>query len=148
MPRLIIHDTLVHSLLNMAGGLDVFIEASASLRYQSLKEQKRAVKAFVEEVAVRIFVRARRVYLIAVESLHTAGTTLHTRCHQTLPPLERVCPARLGNVCINSFTPHTRAFGTSVLSFVLGGRNSLALANPRDRPSVFLNLLRLVEVKG
>ena len=57
----------------MARGLDVFIEeASASLRYQSLKEeQKRAVKAFVVEVAVRIFVRARRVHLIAVESLHT-----------------------------------------------------------------------------
>ena len=97
VPRLIIRDALVHSSLNMARGLDIFIEeASASLRYQSLKEeQKRAVKAFVVEVAVRIFVRARRVHLIAVESLHTAGTTLHTRCHQTLPPLERVWPARL-----------------------------------------------------
>ena len=71
VPRLIIRDTLVHSSLNMARGLDVLIEeASASLRCQSLKvEQKRAVKAFVEEIAVRIFVRARRVYLIAVESL-------------------------------------------------------------------------------
>ena len=80
----------------MAGGRDVLIEeASASLRYQSLKEeQKRAVKAFIEEIAVRIFVCARRVYLIAVQSLHTAGITVHARCHQTLPPLERVWPAR------------------------------------------------------
>ena len=63
VPRLIIRDTLVHPSLDMAGGLDVLIEeASASLRYQSLKEeQKRAVKAFVEEIAVRIFVRAPRV---------------------------------------------------------------------------------------
>ena len=47
----------------MAGGLDVLIEeVSASLRYQSLKEeQKRAVKAFVEEIAVRIVVRAPHV---------------------------------------------------------------------------------------
>ena len=46
VPRLIIRDTLVHPSLDMAGGLDVLIEeASASLRYQSLKEeQKRAVK--------------------------------------------------------------------------------------------------------
>ena len=65
----------------MAGGLDVLNEeASASLRYQSLKEeQKRAAKAFVEEMDVRIFVRVRRVYLIVVQSLHTAGT------NQTLP---------------------------------------------------------------
>ena len=71
VPRLIIRDTLVHSSLNMAGGLDVFIEeASASLRYQSLKEeQKRAVKAFVEEVAVRIFVRARAA-CISLRSNH------------------------------------------------------------------------------
>ena len=75
----------------MAGGLDVLIEeAAASLRYQSLKEeQKRAAKAFVEEMDVRIFVRTRRVYLIAVQSLHTAGTTLRTRCHQTLPPPDK-----------------------------------------------------------
>ena len=103
VPKLTIRDMLVHSSLNMAGGLDVLIEeASASLRYHSLKEeQKRAVKDFVEEIAVRIFVRARRVYLIAVESLHTAGTTLHTRCHQTLPLLKGSGPARLRtyNVC-------------------------------------------------
>ena len=38
-PRLIIRDTLVHSSLDMAGGLDVLIEeAAASLRYQSQKE--------------------------------------------------------------------------------------------------------------
>ena len=81
----------------MAGGLDVLIEeASASLRYQSLKEeQKRAVEAFVEEIAVRIFVRARRVYLIAVQSLHAAGTTLHTRPFPLLK-FERVWSARLG----------------------------------------------------
>ena len=103
VPRLIIRDTLVHSSLNMARGLDVLIEeASASLRYQSLKvEQKRAVKAFVEEIAVRIFVRARRVYLIAVESLHTAG--MHNSAYAMPPdpsPLERVWPARLDDcVC-------------------------------------------------
>ena len=61
----------------MAGGLDFLTEeAAASLRYQSLKEeQKLAVKAFVEEMDVRIFAH---VCLIAVQSLHTAGTTLHT----------------------------------------------------------------------
>ena len=108
VPRLIIRDTPVHPSLDMAGGLDIFIEeASASLRYQSLKEeQKRAVEAFVEEIAVRIFVRARRVYLIAVQSLHTAGTTLHMRCHQTLPPLERVWSARL--VPVNVTEGHLR----------------------------------------
>ena len=31
----------------------------------------------------------------APQSLHTTGTTLHTRYHQTLPPSERVWPARL-----------------------------------------------------
>ena len=60
--RLIIRDMLVHPSLNMAGGLDVFIEeAAASLRYHAEPKRRTEAncKAFVEEMDVRIFIYAR-----------------------------------------------------------------------------------------
>ena len=112
VPRLIIRDTLVHSSLNMAGGLDVFIEeASASLRYQSLKKQTEASCKGLRQrnSCENICARAPRV--------PHCGRIIAYRWHNSayaMPPdpspLERVWLARLQISLIHERTTPSATF--------------------------------------